>query len=105
MEYNELIAKIQHQPVDTPDTNAILAGMRRKMHRSRQRSRQRQALVAAACLLLAIVPLALPIADTTPKPTLAETVSATLPSSPNDLPAPLAGYRNSLRNHQIHTVI
>jgi len=101
MEYNELIAKIQHQPVGTPDTDAILAGMRRKMHRSRQR----QALVAAACLLLAIVPLALPIADTTAKPTLAETVSATLPSSPNDLPAPLAGYRNSLRNHQIHTAI
>lgn len=102
MEYNELIVKIQHQPVDTPDTDAILAGMRRKM----RRSRQRQAIVAAAaCLLLAIVPLALPIADTTPKPTLAETVSATLPSSANDLPAPLAGYRNSLRNHQIHTVI
>ncbi len=100
MEYNELIEKIQHQPVDTPDTDAILAGMRRKMHRSRQR----QALVAAACLLLAIVPLSLPVADT-PKPTLAETVSATLPSSPNDLPAPLAGYRNSLRNHQIHTAI
>ena len=100
MEYNELIEKIQQQPVDTPDTDAILAGMRRKMHRSRQR----QALVAAACLLLAVVPLALPVADT-PKPTLAETVSATLPSSPNDLPAPLAGYRNSLRNHQIHTVI
>lgn len=101
MEYNELIEKIQQQPVDTPDTEAILAGMRRKMHRSRQR---RAIVAAAACLLLAVVPLALPVADM-PKPTLAETVSATLPSSPNDLPAPLAGYRNSLRNHQIHTVI
>lgn len=100
MEYNELIEKIQQQPVDTPDTEAILAGMRRKMHRSRQR----QALVAAACLLLAIVPLTLPVANT-PKPTLAETVSATLPSSPDNLPAPLAGYRNSIRNHQIHTAI
>ena len=101
MEYNELIEKIQQQHVDTPDTDAILAGMRRKMHRSRQR---RAMVAAAACLLLAVVPLALPVADT-PKPTLAETVSATLPSSPNDLPAPLAGYRNSLRNHQIHTAI
>lgn len=101
MEYIELIEKIQHQPVDTPDTGAILAGMRRKMHRSRQR----RAILAAACLLMAFVPLALPIADNTPKPTLAETVSATLPSSPNDLPAPLAGYKNSLRNHQIHTAI
>lgn len=101
MEYKELIEKAQAMPVDVPDTDTIIAGMRRKMHRSRQR----RALVAAACLLLAIVPLALPIADTTPKPTLAETVSATLPSSPNDLPAPLAGYRNSLRNHQIHTAI
>ena len=101
MEYNELIEKIQQQPVDTPDTDAILAGMRRKMHRSRQR---RAIVAAAACLLLAVVPLSLPVADT-PKPTLAETVSATLPSSPNDLPAPLAGYRHSLRNHQIHTAI
>lgn len=100
MEYNELIEKIQQQPVGTPDTDAILAGMRRKMHRSRQR----RAIVAAACLLLAIVPLALPVADT-PKPTLAETVSATLPSSPDDLPAPLTGYRNSIRNHQSKTLI
>ena len=100
MEYNELIAKIQHQPVDTPDTEAILAGMRRKMHRSRQR---RAIVAAAACLLLAVVPLALPVADT-PKPTLAETVSATLPSSPDNLPAPLTGYRNSIRNHQTKTL-
>lgn len=101
MEYNELIEKIQQQPVGTPDTEAILAGMRRKMHRSRQR---RAIVAAAACLLLAVVPLALPVADT-PKPTLAETVSATLPSSPDNLPAPLTGYRNSIRNHQTKTLL
>ena len=102
MEYNELIAKIQHQPVDTPDTDAILTGM----HRTIQRRRQRQTLLAAAaCILLAIMPLTMTVGGNSAKPTLAETVSATLPSSPNDLPAPLAGYRNSLRNHQIHTAI
>jgi hypothetical protein len=32
--------------------------------------------------------------------TLAEAISATIQSSPNDLPAPLTGYKNSIRNHQ-----
>jgi hypothetical protein len=43
--------------------------------------------------------------DSQSTPTLAEAVSATLPSSPNDLPAPLAGYKNSIRNHQKTKVI
>jgi hypothetical protein len=102
MEYKELREKTQAMPVDVPDTDTIITGM----HRTIQRRRQRQTLLAAAaCILLAIMPLTMTVGGNSAKPTLAESVSATLPSSPDDLPAPLAGYRNSLRNHQIHTVI
>ena len=102
MEYNKLIEKAQSTPIDVPDTDTIIIGM----HRTIQRRRQRQTLLAAAaCMLLAIIPLTLSLDNSIAKPTLAESVSATLPSSPNDLPAPLAGYRNSLSNHQIHTTI
>lgn len=102
MEYKELIEKAQAMPVDVPDTDTIITGM----HRTIQRRRQRQTLLAAAaCILLAIMPLTMTVGGSSARPTLAETVSATLPSSPDDLPAPLAGYKNSLRNHQIHTAI
>jgi hypothetical protein len=102
MEYNELIEKAQATPVDVPDTDTIITGM----HRTIQHRRQRQTLLAAAaCMLLAIVPLTLSSGSSSAKPTLAETVSATLPSSPDNLPAPLAGYRNSIRNHQTKTLI
>lgn len=102
MEYNELIEKVQAMPIDVPDTGTIITGMRRTI----QRRRQRQTLLAAAaCILLAIIPLTLSSGGSSAKPTLAETVSATLPSSPDNLPAPLAGYRNSIRNHQTKTLI
>lgn len=102
MEYNELIERVQQTPIDVPDTDAILGGMRRTLHRRRQ---QRTLLTSAVCLLLATLPLAVSMGDSPATPTLAEAVSATLPSSPNDLPAPLAGYKNSIRNHQTTTVI
>ena len=104
MEYNELIEKVQQTPVDTPDTDAILGGMRHTLQRRRQRN---TILAAAACLLLAMVPMTFRFQLSTfnSSPTLAETVSATLQSSPDDLPAPLAGYRNSIRNHQTTTLI
>ena len=102
MEYNELIEKAQAMPVDVPDTGTIITGIQHTI----QRRRQRQTLLAAAaCILLAIMPLTMTVGGSSARPTLAETVSATLPSSPDDLPAPLAGYKNSLRNHQIHTAI
>lgn len=102
MEYNELIEKAQAMPVDVPDTDTIITGV----HRTLQRRRQRQTLLAAAaCILLAIIPLTLSSGGSSAKPTLAETVSATLPSSPDNLPAPLTGYRNSIRNHQTKTLI
>lgn len=102
MEYNELIEKAQVMPVDVPDTDTIITGV----HRTIQRRRQRQTLLAAAaCILLAIMPLTLSIDGSSPKLTLVETVSATLPSSSDNLPAPLTGYRNSIRNHQTKSLI
>lgn len=102
MEYNKLIERMQQTPVEVPDTDAILGGMRRTLHRRRQ---QRTLLASAVCLLLATLPLTMSMGDSQSTPTLAEAVSATLPSSPNDLPAPLAGYKNSIRNHQKAKVI
>lgn len=102
MEYNELIKKAQVMSVDVPDTDTIITGV----HRTIRRRRQRQTLLAAAaCILLAIMPLTLSIDGSSPKLTLVESVSATLPSSPDNLPAPLTGYRNSIRNHQTKTLI
>ena len=104
MEYKELITRAQQTSIDVPDTDALLDGMRRTLRHRRQRN---ATLVAVACLLLTITPLTLhfTLSSYHPTPTLAESISATLPSCPDDLPAPLAGYRNSIRNHQTSTVI
>ena len=104
MEYNELIERVQQTPSDVPDTDAILGGMRRTVQRRRQ---QQWAAMGAICLVLAVAPLFLTLqpSSSNPSPTLAESVSATLPSAPGDLPAPLAGYRHSIRNHQTTTLI
>lgn len=96
MEYNELIEKAQHAPVDTPDTDVILGGMHHTLNRRRQHN---TLLATAACLIVASAPLFFSLTSQSPAPTLAEVVSATIQSSPNDLPAPIAGYRNSIRNH------
>ena len=97
MEYNELIEKIQHTSIDVPNTDTILGGMRHTLHRRRQR---KVVLATVFCLTLVCVPLAFSVNGEASSPTLAEIVSASLPSSPNDLPAPLVGYQNSIRNHQ-----
>lgn len=102
MEYNKLIEKAQSTPIDVPDTDTIIIGM----HRTIQRRRQRQTLLAAAaCMLLAIIPITMSLDNSVAKPTLAETVSASLPSSHDYMPAPLTGYRNSIRNHQTTTLL
>lgn len=102
MEYNKLIEKAQSTPIDVPDTDTIIIGM----HRTIQRRRQRQTLLAAAaCMLLAIIPITMSLDNSVAKPTLAETVSASLPSSLDYMPAPLTGYRNSIRNHQTTTLL
>lgn len=98
MEYNNLITRVQKASVDAPDTDAILGGMRRTLHR---RHRQRQVAIS-----LAIV-LAVGTAVATMQPrhdravTLAELVSLRIDTPPSPEPAPIAGYRNSLYNHQI----
>lgn len=102
MEYNELIEQARQTHIDVPNTDAILGGMRRTVQRRR---RQQILTVAAVFLLLAVTPLILPSGSVTSTPTLAESVSATLPSSPGDLPAPLAGYKNSIHNHQTKSLI
>lgn len=101
MEYNELIERAQRMSVDIPDTDTILSGMRRTLYRRRQQRR----IVFSLAIVLVVGTSAYFMQPRSGKTiTLAEAISATLQSSPNDLPAPLAGYKNSIRNHQI-TVI
>lgn len=102
MEYNELITQMQHTPIDVPDTDTILGDMRRTMHHRRQ---QKTILATVTCLLLASVPLTFLSSKGVPSPTQAEIVSASLPSASDNLPAPLAGFKNSIRNHQTTTII
>ena len=104
MEYNELIAKVQHLPVDVPDSNAILQGVRHKVTRRR---RQRQ--VVASMLVVLVLGGASMLFLPQPTParplTLAERVSRTIDTPRNDVPAPLAGYRHSIYNRQIYTLL
>lgn len=101
MEYNKLIERVQQMPIEVPDTDSILGGMRSTMHRRRKQRR----LVFSLAIVLVVGTSAYFMQPRSGKTiTLAEAISATLQSSPNDLPAPLAGYKNSIRNHQI-TVI
>jgi hypothetical protein len=104
MEYNELITRAQRASVEPPATDAILGGMRRTLHRRRQR---RQAWVTTVVVLLAGAAMALPLLPSQhePLPTLAERVSSQLDARPNNLPAPLAGYRHSMYKRQIYTLL
>lgn len=106
MEYNKMIELARQAPHDAPDTGEVMESVRHGLRVRRQRQRL---LTSMACIVLAVTPIALTthLSNHTSRtaPTLAETVSATLSTTPNDLPAPLRGYRNSIRNHQIMTVI
>ncbi len=102
MEYNELIERAQRMSVDIPDTDTILSGMRRTLYRRRQQRR----IVFSLAIVLVVGTSAYFMQLRSEKAiTLAETISATLQSSPTDLPAPLAGYKNSIRNHQTTALI
>lgn len=104
MEYNELITRVQQAPTEVPSTDTLLGGMRRTL---RRRQQQRQILISAAAMLLigGAASLSLPSSGRNTEPTLAERVSRSLNTRPNDIPAPLAGYRHSTFNHQILTLI
>ncbi len=102
MEYNELITRAQQVSVDTPDTNAILAGMSRTL---RRRRRQRQALLSAMGLLVVGVGLLFLQPRHEGHITLAERVSAQIDTPATRTPAPLVGYRHSMYNRQIYTLL
>lgn len=104
MEYNELITRVQQAPVEAPDTDALLQGMH---HTLQRRQRQRQWAVSMFFVLVMGATIALlPSATPTAHPiTLAEQVSRRLDVPRNNAPAPLVGYRHSIRNRQIYTLI
>jgi len=101
MEYEDLIEQAQQMSIDVPDTDAILSGMHRTMHR---RLRQRQSVLSVLLFLGAFTTLffAQPVGKS--PLTLAERVSAHLDTPSNDTPAPLVGYQHSIRNRQIYTL-
>lgn len=102
MEYNELITKAQQASVDTPDADTILSGM----HRTLRRRQQRHSLLLSLTLV-ALVGLSVALmqpAEERPL-TLAERVSAQLAKPTSKTPPSLVGYRHSVRNHQIYTLI
>ena len=105
MEYNKMIELVRQSTPEAPETTELLAGV----HRTLQVRRRQQAMLASiACIALLTVPLLtlnFQSSSPNPSPTLAEAVSATVESAPNNMPAPLAGYRNSIRNHQTLTII
>ena len=104
MEYNELITRARRLYVSAPDTDVILRGMR---HRMKRRQQRRQWVVSMALVVLmgASTAFLLQPTATQPRLTLAESVSRQLDKPRSNMPAPLVGYRNSIRNHQIYTLI
>ena len=104
MEYNELIEQARQATVDAPGTDTIMGGMRRTLRRCRQ---QRQTFISALLVLAvgASLTIARPSYGHPAAMTLAEQVSARLDSTPDTLPASLAGYRHSNYYRQIYTLI
>ena len=102
MEYNELITRVQQASVDSPDTDAILSGMRRTLRRRRQ---QRQAIFSVV-LVFAVGSSVFFLQPHNEIPlTLAESVSAHIDTPSTKTPAPIVGYRHSVYNRQIYTLI
>lgn len=102
MEYNELITKVQQAEVDAPDTDTILTGMRRTLsHRRRQRQ-----VVLSTVLVLVVGASSIFLQPRYENHiTLAEQVSAHIDTPPTKTPAPLVGYRHSMYNRQIYTLL
>lgn len=102
MEYNKIIELARQSMPDAPDTDEVLNGVHRTLQRRR---RQRTMIASVACIVLAIMPLTLNTKHSTINTTLVESVSASLPPSTSNMPAPIEGYRNSIRNNLIMTMI
>jgi hypothetical protein len=104
MEYNELITRVQQAPVEVPGTEALLQGMHRTLQR---RQKQRQWAVSMFFVLVVGATIALlPSATPAARPiTLAEQVSRQIDVPRSNTPAPLIGYRNSIHNRQIYTLL
>ena len=102
MEYNELITRVQQASVDVPDTDAILTGMHRTLRHRRQ---QRQMLLSVAIVLAMGTSLFFLQPRNETRLTLAECVSAHIATPPPKTPAPLVGYRHSMYNRQIYTLL
>lgn len=102
MEYNELITKAQQAAVDSPDTDAILTGMHRTLRRRRQ---QWQALLSVVMLLAVGTSVFFLQPRSETRLTLAECVSAHIDTPSTKTPAPLVGYRHSMYNRQIYTLL
>ena len=102
MEYNELITKARQAPIDVPDTDVILGGMRRTLRRRQQRQ-----TVFGVVMLLGVSAMTLPLLSVPaePEPTLAERVSRLFNTPPADIPAPVLGYQHSIHQRQIFTMI
>lgn len=104
MEYNELITRAKQTSVEVPDTDSLLKGMHETMCR---RERRRRWMACASFVIVVSCMFALATsANPTPQPiTLAEQVSEQLAIPPRQIPAPIAGYHHSVRNHQIYTLL
>ena len=102
MEYNELITKARQVPVDAPDADAILDGMHRTL---RHRRLQRQALLSLALVLVVATSVYMLQPQYETRLTLAERVSRRIDTPPTNTPAPLVGYRHSISNRNIYTLL
>lgn len=104
MEYNDLITRVQQASVETPGTDVLLQGVHRTLQ---HRQKRRQWVVSMVFVLLmgGTVVLSLPTPSKPRQLTLAERVSRTVDAPRSKMPAPLVGYRNSIHNRQIYTLI
>ena len=102
MEYNELITRAQQAAVDVPDTDTILSGMHRTLN---CRRRQRQAVLSAVLVLVVGASGLFLQPRYESHITIAEQVSAHIDTPPTQTPAPLVGYRHSMYNRQIYTLL
>ena len=102
MEYNELITRAQQESVEAPDTDTILTGMHRTLRRRRL---QWQSLFSIGILLVVGTSVFFLQPRYEVSATLVEKVSLHIDTPTTKTPAPLVGYRHSLYNRQIYTLL